>query len=112
MLSDRQAISLGHHGIDIFSRFYIHDFMQATLLNNKSVMSQHNLIAQFGKRSCRNLKDGFSSIIKVNTNRTNKTEHSYMRMGKKRELVEKFISHFANGSILDLFGGGGGHTRP
>jgi 16S rRNA G966 N2-methylase RsmD len=107
MLGDMQAIHLCHK-TDSFAKFFIHDFVTPTIINNKMAMTQHTLIAQFGKRAMRNLYDGFSSIIKVNTLR-GFTEHKEFRMGKRPELPGAFISHFANpgGIILDIFGGAG-----
>jgi 16S rRNA G966 N2-methylase RsmD len=105
MLGDKQAVALCSH-TENFVRFYVHDFIMPTMINNKSPLYEHNLIAQFGTRDSRNLYDGFSTIVRVNTLRL-AAEHKEFRMGKRPELPALFFSHFADGPILDIFAGSG-----
>jgi len=69
-------------------------------------MQQHNIIAKFKNRKVINLKDGFSTIIKIPTRRTSK-EHQEFNMGKNIELPGQFLKHYCHGIVLDIFGGYG-----
>jgi 16S rRNA G966 N2-methylase RsmD len=108
MMGDKQAVYLTAKHFDKFTKFYIYDWIQPIILNSNLPMPQHNLIAQFGSRPARNLFDGFSSIVRVQTLRSS-NEHKIFKMGKKPELPQAFITHYAKegGLILDIFGGSG-----
>jgi site-specific DNA-methyltransferase (adenine-specific) len=108
MMSDRQAVYLCSRQIE-FSKFFIQDFVMGTMIASDQPITRHNLIAQFGKRPCHNLRDAFSTIVTVPTLRLSK-EHQVFSMGKNPELPETFIRHFQGDKdkvILDLFGGSG-----
>jgi len=108
MGSDKQIVQLSSRFFNLFTTFFIHDFKAPTLLNNHMPMSQHTLIAKFGKGKMKNLCDGFSTIVKVATMRGHKSVDGF-NMGKRVELPQTFISHYSNKNniIVDLFSGSG-----
>lgn len=108
MASDKQQIELVYNNFEKFTHFFIHDFKLATLISNSQPMQRHNLISKFGNRKINNLKDGFTTIVQVATERTSEA-HKLFRMGKRVELPTQFISHYSQPDeyILDVFGGSG-----
>jgi len=106
--SDKQQVLLASKYYDLFSHFFVHNFINATLISNKQVMQKHNIISKFGNTKMNNLRDGFSTIIDVPTMRVTK-EHKEFNMGKNINLPGQFISHYSenNDIIVDLFGGYG-----
>jgi len=104
MGSDKQQIELCQD--DSFTHFFIHDFKAPTMISNNQPMSQHTLISKFGNRKIRNIKDCFTTIIKVATLRGHEKNFN---MGKRIELPSEFIRHYSEqGDIIaDLFGGTG-----
>ena len=106
MTSDKQSVQLASRYYSLFCHFFIHDFKVPTLISNNQPMQAHNIICKFGNVKINNLKDGFSTIIKVATLRTS-NEHKYFGEGKRIELPEIFILHYSNKNniILDVFGG-------
>lgn len=104
MASDKQQIELVNNNKDNFKHFFIHDFKAGTLISNNQPISVHNLISKFGKKKMNNLKDGFSTILQVNTMRGT-IEHKSFKMGKRPELSFEFIIHYTeqNDIIFDPF---------
>lgn len=102
--SDRQVLSLCREFIDDFSRFFVHDFKIPTLISNKREMQLHALIPMFGRGDFNNMKQGFSSIIRVASERTIKNRTG-TPMSKRVELPEVFILHFSKKGdcISDMF---------
>ena len=102
--SDKQQIALGKN--KSFTHFFVVDFINPTLISNNQPMTQHILISKFGNRKIINLRDGFSTILKVGTTRINRGE---IRHEKKIELPLEFIKHYTyrGDVILDLFLGSG-----
>lgn len=105
---DRQAAKLAVSDFKEFSKFFVQDFRNATIINNKSPMSRTTLIVQMGRREMNNLFDGFSTLLQIPTERTGE-DHKKLPMAKKIELPFQFISHFSNENdlVLDLFGHSG-----
>jgi site-specific DNA-methyltransferase (adenine-specific) len=101
---DKQAIKLVMNDIDRFTHFFVHDFKCATLVSNTQPMQRHNLICKFGNVKMTNLKDGFTTIVSVATERTLET-HKQTPMAKRVELPAKFIEHYSDiGQIVfDFF---------
>jgi len=101
---DKQAVILASSDVERFSHFFIHDFKCATLVSNTQPMQRHNLICKFGNKKMRNLKDGFTTILSIATERTG-AHHKITPMSKRIELPAKFIEHYAddNGIIVDFF---------
>lgn len=108
MASDKQQIELVSNNFNKFTHFFVHDFKCATLVSNSQPMQRHNLISKFGNRKMNNLKDGFTTIVQVATERTSEA-HKVFRMGKRVELPAQFISHYTQQgeAVLDMFGGSG-----
>ena len=109
MGSDKQQIQLCHKHFDKFSHFFIFDFKVSVLISNKQCLYQHSVISKFGSnKTFNNLKDGFSTVLKIATDKTQKI-HKIFRWSKKVELPLQFITHYSkqNDTILDIFGGSG-----
>ena len=106
MGSDKQITRLVSNNYELFTHYFIHDYINPTLTSNSQPMQQHNLIAKFKNQKIINLKDGFSTIIKVPTERIKK-EHHLFKMGKNIELPAQFIKHYCFNGVLDIFGGYG-----
>jgi len=106
MGSDRQLVKLANEFYDKFAHFFVQDFVVATMLSCSRPMQQHNIIAKFKNKKIINLRDSFSTIIKVPTRRTSK-EHREFNMGKNVELPGQIITHYCSDIVLDLFGGYG-----
>lgn len=102
--SDKQAVMLASNDKDNFTHFFIHNFKVPTIISNSQPMTKHNMICKFGNRKMNNLKDGFSTIIDVATERTKKV-HKQTRMSKRVELPAVIISHYTDkyDIILDIF---------
>jgi hypothetical protein len=111
MGSDKQILRLSTK-IDSFRHFFIHDRNSAILLNNNMPMSKHTVFAFFcenpGKHFI-NLRDGFSTIIKCDSNYNNKNKSKFSKMGKPVEIPALLIKHYTKTDdvVLDMFGGGG-----
>jgi hypothetical protein len=106
MGSDKQLVRLAGKFIKEFTVFFVHDFIDAMMVSSKRPMQQHTLIAKFRNKQMANLKDGFSSIIKVQTN-YRKKEHDIFNMGKGVDLPASFIKHYCSKGVVDIFGGYG-----
>jgi hypothetical protein len=109
-MGDKQAVQLCSKA-QKFVRFFIQDWLQPYMINATMPMAQHNLIAQLGSRPTKNLKDGFSTVLRVNTTKTSGASHLVFAWSKRPELPKMFISHFynegENNIIMDPFGGSG-----
>ena len=101
---DKQAIKLALNDFENFTHFFVHDFKCATLVSNTQPMQRHNLICKFGNKKMINLKDGFTTIVSVATERTLNL-HKLTPMSKRTELPGLFISHYADeaGIVVDIF---------
>jgi DNA modification methylase len=106
MGADKQLIKLAAKFDKEFTHFFVHDYINATMISGSQPMQQHNLIAKFRNKKMKNHRDGFSTILKVQTNRIKK-EHDLFNMGKNIELPGAFIKHYCDSCVLDLFGGYG-----
>lgn len=108
MGSDKQIVNLSANNLDKFSHFFVQDFRQATMVSASMPMSRHNIIAKFGKPKMNNLKDGFSTLLQIATQRTQK-EHEKFSMGKNVALPEAFIRHYTKvgAVVMDLYLGYG-----
>jgi DNA modification methylase len=106
--SDKQAVKLAMNDFNNFTHFFIHNFKVPTLVSNTAPMQKHNLICKFGNKKMKNLKDGFSTIIDVATERTTDF-HKTTRMSKRVELPSLVLSHYAEKGeiVLDIFGHSG-----
>ncbi len=102
--ADKQAVKLAINDFDNFSHFFIHDFKMGTMKSGSQAMTQHNMICKFGNRKMNNLKDGFTTILSIATERTLKT-HKLTPMSKRIELPFEFIQHYTseNDIVLDAF---------
>ena len=102
--ADKQSVQLASNDFDNFSKFFVQDFRQATLVANNQPMTRHVMICQFGKRPMNNLHDGFSTLLQIATDRTSEA-HKVTPMSKKPELAFEFIGHYTeeNEIVLDLF---------
>lgn len=101
---NKQAVLLAAHDFENFSKFFVQDFRQATIIANNQPMTRHVMIVQFGKRPMNNLHDAFSTLLQISTERTGK-DHKVTPMAKKVELPAAFIEHFTqNGElVIDCF---------
>jgi len=101
---DKQAVQLASNDFENFSKFFVQDFRQATLVANNQPMTRHVMICQFRKRPMNNLFDGFSTLLQIATDRTSEI-HKTLPMSKKIELPAQFISHFSEKDdiVLDCF---------
>lgn len=99
---DKQAVFLASSDFENFAHFYVHDFRIPNLISNSRSMQRHTLIAKFGSKGINNLKDGFSTIIGVATDRKGR---EFAPMAKKVELPFAFIGHYSSEGdiILDVF---------
>ena len=102
--ADKQSVKLAQNDIDNFTHFFIHNFKVPTMISSTQPMTKHNMICKFGNKKMNNLKDGFSTIVDVATERTLDV-HKVTRMSKRVELPAKFIEHYMQISeiVLDLF---------
>lgn len=102
--ADKQSVKLAMNDFDNFSHFFIHDFKIPTMKSGSQAMTAHNMICKFNNVKMNNLKDGFSTIISVATERTLKT-HKLTPMSKRIELPFEFIQHYTSKDdlIVDLF---------
>jgi len=106
MGSDKQLTRLAAKNFELFSHYFIHDRIIAVMLSGSQPMSQHTLIAKFKNKKIKNLKDGFSTLLKIKSQYTTK-EHKIFKMGKNIQLPGQFIKHYCTNAVLDIFGGYG-----
>lgn len=102
--ADKQAVKLAVNDFDNFTHFFIHNYKVPTMISSTQPMTKHNMICKFGNRKMNNLKDGFSTIVDVATERTLES-HKKTRMSKRVELPFLFISHYTqeNDVVQDIF---------
>jgi len=102
--ADKQAVSLAKNDFDNFTHFFIHNFKVPTMTSGTQPMTKHNMICKFGNKKMNNLKDGFSTIVDVATERTLES-HKVTRMSKRVELPALFIQHYTQigEGVLDVF---------
>ena len=102
--ADKQAVELAYNDFESFSHFFIHDFKVPTMKSSTQVMTAHNMICKFNNVKMTNLKDGFSTIVSIATERTLKT-HKLTPMSKRIELPIEFISHYSKEGdiVMDAF---------
>lgn len=105
MGSDKQASFLSQD--NSFTHFFIHDYKIPTLISNNQPMTQHNMICKFGNKKINNLKDAFSTVLRIASMRTQKDKD--VKHEKRVELPRQFIVHYTkkNDVVLDVFGGSG-----
>ncbi|OPX58899.1 MAG: DNA methylase [Methanobacterium sp. PtaB.Bin024] len=106
MCSDKYLVKLANQYLDIFRYFFTVELSPPILINSKMPMTGHDLIAYFrtGKSTMNNLRDAFSTHIKLNKRKDGEHRHE-----KRLELPSNFIQHYTikNGTVLDIFGGSG-----
>lgn len=111
MNSDRKLIDNINKNIEFFRKIFVVDFRTPILTSNSRPMTRVDLIAEFnkGKGKFRNLKDGFSTLIKCQKLHGEKRGETYHKQEKKVELSENFILHYSNQDeiIMDIFLGAG-----
>ena len=102
--ADKQSVKLAKNDFENFTHFFIHNYKVPTMVSGSQPMTKHNMICKFGNKKMNNLKDGFSTIVDVATERT-LDSHKVTRMGKRVELPAKFIEHYSHLDelILDVF---------
>ena len=106
MGSDKQLSALAND--DTFCHYFVQDLITGTMLSNHQPITLHLLIAKFGRRKMNNLRDGFSTIVRVRTTRTER-DKNINRHEKRVALPFEFIVHYSaiNEIVLDLFLGSG-----
>lgn len=104
MTGDKQMIDLVSNDRESFTHFFVQNFKMATMISGSQPMQRHTLIAKFGNRKMNNLKDGFTTILDIATERLLKT-HKEIPMSKRPELPKSFIEHYMQKGeiILDIF---------
>lgn len=106
--SDKQVVKLANHDFENFSKCFVQDFRNATILSNDQPMTRTVLIAQMGRKKMNNLHDAFSTLLQIPTDRVTE-QHKLTPMSKKIELPYQFIIHFTQERelVLDFFGHSG-----
>jgi len=105
---DKQVVKLANHDFENFSKCFVQDFRNATILSNDQPMTRTVLIAQMGRKKMNNLHDAFSTLLQIPTDRVSE-QHKLTPMSKKIELPYQFIIHFTQERelVLDFFGHSG-----
>jgi len=104
MCNDKQAVQLASRDFERFAHFFVNDRKTSKYVGPSQPILLHHLICKFGQKKMKNLRDRFTTIIRIAADNAFRANQP-IRWSKRVDLPATFIKHYTdeNDLVVDIF---------